>query len=61
MLMSCGMIKYNSYKLNVEKLRLLLRTAREQYYATYLYPLKNDLKQNWKVSNSLMNKNKNSL
>ena len=55
------MTSYNSYKLNVKKLRLLLRAAREQYYGRRLDSLNNDVKQNWKVSNSLMSRNKKSL
>ena len=55
-----SMVKCNSYKFFVKKIRLLLRTAREQYYVRRLNSLNYDVKQNWKVLNSLMGKNKKS-
>ena len=60
-LMRRGLISYNSFKLYAKKLRLLLRTAREQYYVRRLDSLNYDVKRNWKVLNSLMGKNKKSL
>ena len=56
-----GMISDNSYKLHVKKLRLLLRTAQEQYYVRRLDSLNYDVNRNWNVLNSLMGKNKKSL
>ena len=45
----------------VKKLRLLLRTAREQYFVLRLSSLNTNMKRNRKVSTSLMGKNKKSL
>ena len=56
-----GKISYNSFKLYAKKLRLFLRTAREQYYVRRLASLKYDVKRNWKVLSSLMGTNKKSL
>ena len=56
-----GMISWNSYKLYIKKLRLSLRTAREQYYLKRLNSLNLGVKRNWKVLNSLKGKNKKSL
>ena len=45
----------------MKKLRLLVGTAREQYYVRRLHSLNQDVKRNWKVLDSLMGKNKKSL
>ena len=39
-----------------EKLRLLLRTAREQFFVRRPSSLNTDMKRNWKNLNSLMKK-----
>ena len=54
-------MSYNSYKLYVKKLRLLLRKTRKHNYVTRLGSLNSNAKRNWKVLNSLMGKNKKSL
>ena len=53
-----GLLSYNVYKIYVKKLRLLLRTAREQYFVRRLTSLNTDMKRNLKVLNSLMGKSK---
>ena len=59
--MRCGMVSYNSYKLYVKKLRLLLRTPREQYYVRRLKSLNNGVKRSLKILNNRKGKNKKSL
>ena len=56
-----ALLSYNVYKIYMKKLRLLLRTTREQYFVRRLSFPDTDKKRNWKFSNSLMGKNKNSL
>jgi len=50
----------DSYKFLAKKVRLLLKTAREEYYVSQLCSLNHDLKRNWRVLNSLMGRNKKS-
>ena len=52
------LLSYNMYKLYVGKLRLLLRTAGEQYFVRTLISRYTDMKRNWKILNRQMGKNK---
>lgn len=48
--------KYKTYK---NKLTLLLRTAKKQYYAMQLDKSKDNIKQTWRILNNVINRNKN--
>ena len=52
------MIKYIYYKVYVRNLRLLLSTAREQYYVQRLCSFNNDIQRSWKVLDGLMGRSK---
>ena len=60
-IMRRGMIIYNSLKLYAEKLSLILRKAKEQYFVGRLDSLNYDVKRSWKFLNSLMGKKKHSI
>ena len=57
-LLSRNRITLTSYKNYCNALRNLLRIAEEEYYVSKLNSLKNDSKQNWRILNSLMGKNR---
>ena len=44
-----GLANYKLYKVYAKKLRLLIRTAREQSYVQRLWYLNNYMQRNWKV------------
>ena len=47
-----------SYEEYSKRLQLFIRKNEEQYYVNKLNSLGNDVKRNWKILNSLLNKSK---
>ena len=49
------LLRYKTYK---NKLTLLLRTAKKQYYDMQLDKSKDNIKQTWRILNNVINRNK---